>query len=563
MKSSRLHLFLLLVVVFISIVPEIYGGGNGPCTPSVCSPSCSPCCCTNCPGGGGDDDDDEPPPPPPPICGDGKWTASTDKACEYTANPVIYKDNGGYTGTVCQADGNSCRNDCTCCGDSIKQASEKCDLGPNNGEDTNSDGYIGIGECRNACTFCGDTVIQAPEKCDDGNTVDEGNGDANQCRPSCTFCGDSIVQVDKETCDFGSDTNCRNKAFGSDACTFCGDGVFQADYEFCDPDVACPIAGGCTWENYADWKDSGYYPGCRLDCTACGDGILQIAYSESCDDTRDYEDQEHSSFGSTDYADTCPGGCRQPGFITGDYDNACTCIPEVCDLQDNSQDCKHCEQKVADASYFSQLCWSATAESALWQINIDMNEDGTYCNCCKYGETGCCDDPADTSCSSENRIEGEWVCDGGVDEGYFWAYTLANPTLSSALVSSVDSSPSEATGTDKTSELLECTESTQVVAKYVYLTFDNLLDLSDEDAIPDTEELNALQFEIKYRNYNQELVVEWYNYGTDAWEHVCGPFNSWEVKTEKCSLPDELKQMILDKSFEDDDPIIRLVLDDE
>ncbi|MCM2325555.1 MAG: hypothetical protein NDI94_03770, partial [Candidatus Woesearchaeota archaeon] len=58
----------MLLVTFISILPESLAGGYGPCTPSSCPSSCSPCCCSNCPGGGKGDDDDDGPPPCVPDC---------------------------------------------------------------------------------------------------------------------------------------------------------------------------------------------------------------------------------------------------------------------------------------------------------------------------------------------------------------------------------------------------------------------------------------------------------------------------------------------------------------
>lgn len=384
---------------------------------------------------------DNPPPPPPPICGDGQWQASTDKACEYTTNPDTFKDNGEYTGTVCQVNGQECRSSCTCCGDSVKQSAEPCDLGPNNGVDLNNDGYIGAGECRVACTFCGDGTKQAGEYCDDGNGVNEGNGNVNQCRNDCTLCGDGILQnTHGETCDYESDTvpTCRDKTAGADACTFCGDGVFQPDKEFCDPAILCP-SKACDWSNYDEWKDSGYYPDCRADCTACGDGKLQVGYGETCDDTREFSDQQHSAFGSQDYANTCPGGCVQPAFISGNEEKACKCIGELCDTYDNNANCRHCAGNVNTHPYYELLCWSDTG--SLWQLNIDKNEDGVLCSCCVYGEAGCCDDPNDQSCLGANRVAGESICDDGVDEGFSWVYQTRNPTLTSAIVSSSSQVP--------------------------------------------------------------------------------------------------------------------------
>jgi cysteine-rich repeat protein len=60
------------------------------------------------------------------------------------------------------------------CGDGIKNGTEQCDDGTNDGS---------YGKCAKDCKYgprCGDGVVQDPETCDDG--ADNGKGD---CSTSC------------------------------------------------------------------------------------------------------------------------------------------------------------------------------------------------------------------------------------------------------------------------------------------------------------------------------------------------------------------------------------------
>jgi cysteine-rich repeat protein len=189
-------------------------------------------------------------------------------------------------GSPAGASGNSCRADCTVCGDHIVNDGEQCDDGNN----VNGDG------CENNCTptpRCGDGIVgNTPgETCDPPGSPAGGNG--NTCRNNCTVCGDGHVDAG-EQCDDGNGVNtdgCRND------CTLptCGDGIVgNTPGETCDPPGSTAGASGNT---------------CRADCTVCGDNIVNDG--EQCDDGNNV-----SGDGCENDCTPTPieAICRTPGF---------------------------------------------------------------------------------------------------------------------------------------------------------------------------------------------------------------------------------------------------------
>ena len=208
------------------------------------------------------------------------------------------------------------------CGDGVLQASEGCDLGPDNADfrtctsaclkNVCGDGHPGPDEtcddgntddddgCSSACTLetCGNGRLEAGEQCDDGNNnnddgcttlcapptcgdgilsssaeedCDDANPDnADACPNDCTVavCGDSFVEGSEE-CDEG-DLNGNGISMCSAACTIniCGDGYFVPDVEACDD--------GATTGNGM----SACTPACSLN--VCGDAYQQFPL-EACD----------------------------------------------------------------------------------------------------------------------------------------------------------------------------------------------------------------------------------------------------------------------------------------
>ncbi|MBI3833811.1 MAG: DUF4215 domain-containing protein [Planctomycetes bacterium] len=232
-----------------------------------------------------------------PICGDNIAGDTTGETCDGT--------DAGTLGCSTASSGalDSCRANCTCCGDGHLDADEQCD-----GAAFTSGVPSTHGPCREDCTFCGDSITNGTEMCDDGNTNDNdtcsnnctngcGNGILNTgehcdgtqfeagapsgrvCRSNCTYCGDGI-RNGNEQCDDGNSVNadnCRND------CTLplCGDGILDAG-EHCD---------GTLFEANAP---STHGP-CRADCTYCGDATKNG--TEMCDD------------GNTNDNDTCSNNC--------------------------------------------------------------------------------------------------------------------------------------------------------------------------------------------------------------------------------------------------------------
>jgi cysteine-rich repeat protein len=466
-----------------------------------------------------------PPPPPPPVCGDGSWQPSSDKACEYSANPIVFRNNGAYTGNVCQEYGQPCRSGaeaCTCCGDSVKQTTETCDLGPFNGADPNNDDVIGPTECRRDCTFCGDGIKQGNETCDlDGkngiDTNNDGTINAGECRLQCTFCGDNVLQSG-EICDHGTNNGidinnngiigkgeCRTDCaycgdgikqpseecddgndidndFCSNTCKTprCGDGIFQKGMEFCDYAIPCPISTGCTFSNYRSWNGSGYFPGCTHQCK----------------------------------------------------------VAEVCNKQDDNGNC--------------------------YNINSDMNENNIVCDCCLFGSAGCCDSLSKNTCNRAAYHDGDWVCDVGVDEGFFWGFKVNKPDLGSAVSTDVSLPPtSEIIGTIVTDYLKDCNDNQNLTIsefpKYIYLTWSDLMGQMFGGAIPGTESLEGLEFTMTFRTRNTTISAEWYD-GTQ-WTPLagCGTLKSATTTSIECILPDGIKTSLPDT----DKVVLRLVIEQE
>jgi cysteine-rich repeat protein len=110
-------------------------------------------------------------------------------SCTYCGDGIV--NNGEVCDDGNHVNGDGCENDCTVsstCGDSIvgNTPGETCD--PPGSVPTTPSGNTNT--CRNNCTYCGDGVRDSGEQCDDGNTV-AGDG----CEPNCTTPAPPTVQV--------------------------------------------------------------------------------------------------------------------------------------------------------------------------------------------------------------------------------------------------------------------------------------------------------------------------------------------------------------------------------
>lgn len=275
-----------------------------------------------------------------PFCGDGLRNGT--EAC----------DDGAENGTLKSACDTECRIKC---GNGVLESGEQCDDGT-----ANNDGAYG--GCRSNCRrapYCGDGIKNGTEQCDDGLN----DGSYGTCEKDCTlapYCGDgAVAEADGEVCDAGDDN--VTDAYGKDICTtrclpgpYCGNGVVDSEFdEVCDDgsDNSATKAGACNL------TCSGFNP----PPTTCGNGVKNAG--EECDDGADNGTADSACDLRCQYK--CGNGIKEDdeacddGTNDGSYG---TCKPD-CTLADYCGDGKkngkeECDlgRKNAEAPYGEDTC---------------------------------------------------------------------------------------------------------------------------------------------------------------------------------------------------------------
>lgn len=319
-------------------------------------------------------------------CGDG--LTAGDEEC----------DGGGFTavgcettckakkGYVCNVDPDTLESTCkTNCGDGSRTSDEECDNGNQEGcEDCKVvEGYHCTGDIgqKSVCekNVCGDKTVHWPETCDIGGKDDPGcvkckltPGYACDDKSCHTVCGDNVLTSD-EICDDGN-------TLDNDGC--------EADCQKVSKGYDCKTVDSPE----GDWKIS-------VCVTQCGNGILTTG--EDCDDgnTEDYDGC--SSMCRIETGFSCDGG--SPTVCTPDCGDGIRVGNETCDEGGDTNGCVNCQVE------FGYKC----------------NPQGHECKCivgdwkvCKEEE---CDDGNTRDgdgCSSEGKIEKDWVCKIDEEKNY-------------------------------------------------------------------------------------------------------------------------------------------------
>lgn len=260
-----------------------------------------------------------------PSCGDGVVTNSEE--C----------DTGVLNGTS----PSKCQVDCKLkCGNASIDAGEQCDDGKAN----NTGGYA---KCTATCLLgprCGDGVKQISEQCDDGKN----DGSYGACAPLCVLgprCGDATLQSTAgELCDNGAQN--MSSVYGKNICStacrpapYCGNKAVDGGFgELCD-----------------DGKNDGSAGSCASDCKAaiplvsCGNGVKEGieqcdagASNGSAQSTCDTRCRTKCGNGSVDSGEQCDDGVNNGSYGTcnanctfaGYCGDAAKNGPEQCDLGD-------------------------------------------------------------------------------------------------------------------------------------------------------------------------------------------------------------------------------------
>jgi len=350
---------------------------------SVCTPACGNSVVT-----GDEECDDGPNNKANPSYGECKTvTCTLGGYCGDKVRQMSFEacDNGTNTDSYGNTSSGACAPGCVkppFCGDNkVSPPSEECDLGAGN----TANGY---GGCTTSCQlgpYCGDGIKNGTEPCDDGVN----DGTYNTCSPNCVLpprCGDAILQKDwGEECDNPNDPNCANCKLGAqcgngkvDAGEECDDGTNNGGYDQCWPmckrgprcgDMVVQVDDGEECD-LGEGKNTGAYGGCNVDCSNgpyCGDGA--VSGKETCDDG-----VNDGLYGSCN-ADCTPAAQCGDGKLQQEWGEAC----DDAIAADAANGCVMCT---------FAACGNGLPEPAKGEECDDGTNDGGYGECapmCKLG----------------------------------------------------------------------------------------------------------------------------------------------------------------------------------
>ena len=257
---------------------------------------------------------------------------------------------------------------------------------------------------------CGNAEVQVGEDCDDGNTLDDGNGCAEDCKRN-DVCGNGITESLYEVCDDGNTTDGDYCSADCQSITgLCGDSQIQINEE-CDDGNAIDDANGCSelclanntcgnllLENAIEVCDDGNTEDgdyCSANCMEvtgfCGDDIVQA--NEDCDDGDDEDSGNGCSALCTNNSE-CGDGVVESYF-------------EACDDGNTQDDGNGCDENCGRVG----TCGDGVVDTLFEACDDGNNNDGDYCDSFCTTVTGYCGDgieQGNEACDDGNTLSGDY-----------------------------------------------------------------------------------------------------------------------------------------------------------
>ncbi|OIO52948.1 hypothetical protein AUJ46_06460 [Candidatus Peregrinibacteria bacterium CG1_02_54_53] len=379
---------------------------------------------------------------PYPGCGAGEtcWQCT---ACVRCGNNVL--DPGetcsaapgctplpGYTS--CSSGQTQCLQDCSVCGDGVREGNEQCDSGGSNGNACTPPYDNSCTYCSNACTTttlqggtCGDGTKNGSEQCDSGVT----NGQA--CTPaygnSCTFCSPYCKTITiqggtcgdgtrngTEQCDSGAQNGQVCTAHYNNNCTYCSTSCTSVSVQ--GPHCGDGTKNGSEQCDNGSQNDQICIPAYGGNCTYCSTSCSNISVQgPRCGD------------GTKNGNEQCDSGGSNGNACTPPYDNSCTYCSNACTtttLQGGTcgDGTKNGSEQCDSGASNGQICTPAYGNSCTYCSDtcITTTLQGGTCGDGTRNGTEQCDGtagtcPATQTCNSACQCVTQTVseCSDGID----------------------------------------------------------------------------------------------------------------------------------------------------